>query len=165
MSARGVKTSGHGFALVTPEPVGHNDFNQAVMAQPTAAVATQDPDGPLHVRAERPIDVHFSFEHPQSRVGVGSSVAAHLVMLLIAIAVIRYEPPRRAVEMPPQIRTDRLVFLPIEGPGGGGGGGGNKTKEPPRLAELPGKEKITVPVEKKPDPTPPRSRSLRRSKR
>jgi TonB family protein len=156
MSARGVKTSGHGFALVTPEPVGHNDFDQAVMAQPTAAVATQDPDGPLHVRAERPIDVHFSFEHPQSRVGVGSSVAAHLVMLLIAIAVIRYEPPRRAVEMPPQIRTDRLVFLPIEGPGGGGGGGGNKTKEPPRLAELPGKEKITVPVEKKPDPTPPK---------
>src|SRR5207244_5081697 len=37
------------------------------------------------------------------------------------------------------------------GPGGGGGGGGNKMKEPPRQAELPGKDKLTVPVEKKPN--------------
>src|SRR5205823_286661 len=36
------------------------------------------------------------------------------------------------------------------GPGGGGGGGGNKMKEPPKKAELPGKDKLTVPVEKKP---------------
>ena len=36
------------------------------------------------------------------------------------------------------------------GPGGGGGGGGNKMKEPPRKAELPGKDKITVPVDKAP---------------
>ena len=79
--------------------------------------------------------------------------------------MISYEPPKRVVEMPPQIRTDRLVFLPIEGPGGGGGGGGNKTKEPPRLAELPGKEKITVPVEKKPDPHAEGRGAARRWKR
>ena len=29
---------------------------------------------------------------------------------------------------------------------------GNQQKEPPKKAELPGKEKLTVPVEKKPDP-------------
>ena len=125
------------------------------MVEPGLAVATQAPDGPLHVRAERPIDVHFSFEHRQSRVGVGASVVAHIVIGLIGLAVINYRPERRPVELPPQVRTDRLVFLPIEGPGGGGGGGGNKMKEPPRVAELPGKDKITVPVEKKPDLTPP----------
>jgi TonB family protein len=126
------------------------------MAETTPAVEILAPDGPLHVRAERPIDVHFSFEQRQSRVGVGASVATHIVLALIALAVINYEPPRRIIETPPPLRTDRLVFLAIEGPGGGGGGGGNRKKEPPRVAELPGKEKITVPVEKQPDPTPPK---------
>src|SRR4029077_8210810 len=32
----------------------------------------------------------------------------------------------------------------------GGGGGGNKMKEPPRQAEMPGKDKITVPVDQPP---------------
>jgi TonB family protein len=47
-----------------------------------------------------------------------------------------------------------LVWLETTGPGGGGGGGGNKTPDPPRKAELPGKEKITVPVAKPPKPAP-----------
>jgi TonB family protein len=125
------------------------------MADANTAVVTPPPDGPLHVRAERPIDVHFSFEHRQSRVGVGASVAAHVVMVLLAIVVARYRPEPRIYESPPELKTDRLVFLAEPGPGGGGGGGGNRMKEPPRVAELPGKDKITVPVEKKPDPTPP----------
>ena len=126
------------------------------MAELSIAVATQGSEGPLHVRADRPVDVHFSFEHRQSRVGVWSSVGAHIVLLLIAVAVMSYKPERRPVELPPQmVRPDRLVFLPLEGPGGGGGGGGNRMKEPPRVAELPGKDKITVPVAKPPALTPP----------
>jgi TonB family protein len=124
------------------------------MADPT--IATPAAEGPLHVRPDRPIDIHFSLEERQSRVGAGASVGAHAVMVLIAILVIQYRPPPKPYEPQPELKVDRLVFLPIEGPGGGGGGGGNKRPEPPRPAEVPGKEKITVPVEKKPAPTPPK---------
>jgi TonB family protein len=125
------------------------------MADPITAVATPAPEGPLHVRADRPVDVHFSFEHRQSGVGVGASVVAHILALVLAVVVARYRPEPRIYEPLPELKTDRLVFLAEPGPGGGGGGGGNKMKEPPRVAELPGKDKITVPVEKKPDLTPP----------
>jgi len=50
----------------------------------------------------------------------------------------------------PEEANEHIVWLNEPGPGGGGGGGGNKMKEPPKVAELPGKDKITVPVEKPP---------------
>jgi periplasmic protein TonB len=52
-----------------------------------------------------------------------------------------------------------IIWLSQPGPGGGGGGGGNKMPDPPRRAELPGKDKITVPVAKPPKleaPKPPK---------
>jgi TonB family protein len=51
-----------------------------------------------------------------------------------------------------------IVWINSPGPGGGGGGGGNKSPEPPRKVELPGREKITVPVAKAPKlaPEPPK---------
>jgi len=53
-----------------------------------------------------------------------------------------------------------IVWVAQPGPGGGGGGGGNKSPDPPRKAELPDKQKITVPVaraEPKPQaPEPPK---------
>lgn len=129
----------------------------ALMADPVPAIVPAAPERPLHVLADRPVDVHFSFEQRQSRLGVGASVATHVVLGLLAVAVARYEPPRRVVDMPPdRLPLDRLVFLAEPGPGGGGGGGGNKTPEPPRPAELPGKERLTVPVEKKPELAPPK---------
>jgi TonB family protein len=57
-----------------------------------------------------------------------------------------------------------IVWLNQPGPGGGGGGGGNRMQAPERKAELPGKDKITVPVTRpeyqpipqvKPADTPP----------
>lgn len=110
----------------------------------------------LHVLADRPVDVRFQFEQRQSRVGVGASIAAHVLLGLVAVAVMRYVPERTLDEVPPPIPLDRLVWLAEPGPGGGGGGGGNKTPEPPRKAELPGKAKLTVPVAPKPDPAPPK---------
>jgi protein TonB len=50
----------------------------------------------------------------------------------------------------PEKQNSQIIWLSEPGPGGGGGGGGNQMKEPPRKAELPGKDKITVPVEKPP---------------
>jgi periplasmic protein TonB len=108
----------------------------------------------LHVRADHPVEVSFSFERPQSRVQIGASLLSHVAMVLIAVAVMRYQPDPQAVEATPPSMPKEIVWLAEPGPGGGGGGGGNKTPEPPRKAELPGKEKITVPVEKKPAPTP-----------
>ena len=104
-----------------------------------------------HVRPDRPIDVSFSFEQQQSRVGIGASIVSHVLMGLIAFLVIRYAPEPAPVEAAPD-QTEDLVWLNVPGPGGGGGGGGNRAPEPPKKAELPGKEKITVPVVKEPEP-------------
>lgn len=96
--------------------------------------------------ADRPVEVHFQFEQPQSRLGIAASIGAHVVMVLIAVVILRYAPTPEVTEPPPQMPLDRLIWLADPGPGGGGGGGGNQAPEPPRRAELPGKEKITVPV-------------------
>ena len=111
-----------------------------------------------HVRPDRPVDVHFSFEQSQSRVGVAASVAAHLAMALIVGLVMRYAPEAQSLLVEPDKLPTDLIWLAEPGPGGGGGGGGNKMPEPPRKAEVPGKEKISVPVEKKPElrPDPPK---------
>jgi periplasmic protein TonB len=108
----------------------------------------------VHLRADAPAEVSFSFEHPQSRVGIGASVLTHIVMGLIAFAVMRYVPEARSSEVVPVVSPDDVIWIPQPGPGGGGGGGGNKQPDPPKKVELPGKEKITVPVVKPPDPKP-----------
>ena len=96
----------------------------------------------------------------QGRLGgsLAVSLATHIgVVLLFIFVIARMPPPDEtpvALEQPP---TD-IVWLNVPGPGGGGGGGGNKSPEPPKKAELPGKEKITVPVAKPPTlaPEPPK---------
>jgi hypothetical protein len=93
------------------------------------------------------------FEQQQKRLGPAFVVAFayHVAMLLFIIFAIRYGPggTTSAALLPEQPNHD-IVWLNEPGPGGGGGGGGNKMPEPPRKAELPGKEKLTVPVEKPP---------------
>jgi TonB family protein len=115
--------------------------------QPVASSVT-------HVVADRPVEVHFSFERPQSRVGVTASVLSHVAMGLIAFLVMRYAPEAQSLDPIVNDLPRDIMWIAEPGPGGGGGGGGNEMPEPPKKAELPGKEKITVPVEKLPDPTP-----------
>ena len=139
----------------------------AVMPSPTPAVPVDQTPGLGHltVRPENagPVEVHFSFEDQPKRMGgaIGASVASHVAFLVLFIILARLlpEPVRQAI-MPERL-SDQIVWLAEPGPGGGGGGGGNQMKEPPKIAELPGKEKITVPVEKppqlelkKPEPKP-----------
>ncbi len=81
-------------------------------------------------------------------------------LLFVLLAALRPPFAITPAVLPDDI-SDRIVWLSQPGPGGGGGGGGNQMKEPPKKAELPGKDKITVPVEK-PKPLEP-SRSRRRS--
>jgi TonB family protein len=73
-----------------------------------------------------------------------------IVALLIFIAT-------RIPELTPDSPFDtpsEIVWLQTPGPGGGGGGGGNRMPDPPKAAELPGKDKVTVPVAKPPAPKP-----------
>jgi TonB family protein len=107
----------------------------------------------LHLLTDRPAEVMFSFEQSHSRSAAAASVVSHILMGVVIFLVVRYGPDPRALEMAPVELPREIVWLSEPGPGGGGGGGGNEKPEPPKKVELPGKEKITVPV-KKPEPVP-----------
>ena len=97
-------------------------------------------------------EVPFLFE-PRRRLpgAFGLSVVAHIAIFFGAIFLARVLPePAAATSTPPPQNYD-VVWLAEPGPGGGGGGGGNENPEPPREVQLPGKERITVPVLKAPE--------------
>src|SRR5262249_58951094 len=80
-----------------------------------------------------------------------ASIAWHIAFGVFVILLVRYNPgTATSAAILPEQPNQNIVWLNVPGPGGGGGGGGNKMQEPPRKAELPGKDKITVPVEKPP---------------
>jgi periplasmic protein TonB len=96
---------------------------------------------------------------PKGRVGGAgaASVAAHVGAFMLAVYLATL--PASSPNPKPLFDIPRdIVWLQDPGPGGGGGGGGNEMPEPPRQAELPGKDKVTVPVEKPepPKPEPPK---------
>src|SRR5438045_14841 len=107
----------------------------------------------VHLDPSHSSDIPFSFEQQQQRLAPAAvaSVVAHGAFALLAILMVRYSAqtvPGQAVL--PMQTPSQIIWLSQPGPGGGGGGGGNKMKEPPRQAEDPGKDKITVPVQKPP---------------
>ena len=73
----------------------------------------------------------------------------HAAGLLLILFLLSLPTPAPAPKAPFAMPTE-IVWLDQKGPGGGGGGGGNKMPDPPKKAELPGKEKITVPSAKPP---------------
>jgi periplasmic protein TonB len=114
----------------------------------------------VHLDAAHASDIPFLFEQQSKRVAPAAvaSLGSHALFILFAFLLVRYSanhaangPPVLPIQTPPGI-----IWLVQPGPGGGGGGGGNKMKEPPRQAELPGKDKITVPVAKPPALEPPK---------
>jgi periplasmic protein TonB len=127
------------------------------MAEPnqTAEVRPNESAGHLSVHMEglHPVDVPFLFEQPQKHIApaFAGSLISHIVLGFLLIFLIRYSSATAtsAAVLPDQ-PNQNIIWLSQPGPGGGGGGGGNKMKEPPRAAELPGKDKITVPVTKPP---------------
>jgi len=123
------------------------------MAQSSQPKLEESRTAPLHL-SDRPVELRFGFEQRKSGVGVGASMAAHVAVALVIVLAIRFAPQPSALEFLPDAPSKDIVWLAVEGPGGGGGGGGNKMPEPPRKAEVPGKEKITVPVKETPKPTP-----------
>ena len=112
----------------------------------------------VHFEGLHPAEQRFLFEQQPKRMGL-SVLASTGFQLLIAVALIlisRFAPPPTTTAYLPDKLNNDIVWLAEDGPGGGGGGGGNKMPEPPRQAELPGKDKLTVPVDKPPVIEPPK---------
>lgn len=138
----------------------HIPVPMAEITQP-AAGRVNDSFGHLsvHVEGAHPADVPFLFEQQQKRMGPAflAALCWHLAVVGLMFLAIRYggSSVTTAALLPDQPNAN-IIWLNQPGPGGGGGGGGNKMKEPPRQAELPGKDKITVPAEKPPKLEPPK---------
>jgi protein TonB len=102
----------------------------------------------VHIEGEHPADVPFMFERVQKRAPAAAGVSALVHIAVFAVLLgLRYGGPTVpttnavvAQELPKGI-----IWIAQAGPGGGGG---NAMKEPPRKAELPGRDKLTVAVEK-----------------
>ncbi len=109
----------------------------------------------LSVRPEGsgPVEVHFLFEQQEKRLGgaLGASVLSHVAFVMIAFLIVNLVPDRVGQAVLPDRTNEEIVWLAEPGPGGGGGGG-NSMPEPPKKAELPGEDKITVPAVKPPEP-------------
>ncbi len=92
-------------------------------------------------------DVPFLLEKGTGRTrgALGVSFLTHVVVIALAVYVAQ-RLPAASTTLLRDLRNYQIVWLPVPGPGGGGGGGGNLTPEPPRKAEIPGKDKTTVPV-------------------
>jgi TonB family protein len=107
----------------------------------------------VHVEGEHPPEIIFSFEQQSQRmlpsVAAGAAFQAALVVMVLVLSAAGVGLPSRAATLPDE-PSNQIVWIAQPGPGGGGGGGGNQMKEPPRKAEEPGKDKITVPVTKPP---------------
>src|SRR3954447_18102164 len=127
------------------------------MAEPSATrdLRANESAGHLsvHVEGAHPVDVPFLFEQPQKRSApaFAGSLVSHIALGLLILIGMRYgSAAASSAPVLPDQPNNNIIWLSEPGPGGGGGGGGNKMKEPPRQAELPGKDKITVPVTKPP---------------
>jgi protein TonB len=119
--------------------------NTAASAQPRSAHST-------HVLLERPADISYNFAEGRMGGAVGASVASHIVGGLLVFLILRMIPEPQYADFVPDRLPEDIVWIAEEGPGGGGGGGGDNTPSPPKKVELPGKEKISVPVEVEPEP-------------
>lgn len=113
----------------------------------------------VHIPGAHPEEVPFSFEQRPQRLGYSFVASLLLQVSVVGLLVLlsHLAPPiSEGLSLVLQPPSDQIVWLTEPGPGGGGGGGGNKMPDPPRKAELPGKEKVSIPVEKPPKIEPPK---------
>lgn len=106
----------------------------------------------VHLDGDHPAEVPFLFDQEPKRLTTSffaaGAVDVAIAGLLIWLGSLPVRPYSTQALLP-ETPNNQIVWLSQPGPGGGGGGGGNRMKEPPRQAEAPGKDKITVPVQKK----------------
>lgn len=120
------------------------------MTAQVGAVAGKPPDRRDLLQERQLFDVPR-----EKRLGgaLGASALIHIGGLILAIVVASLPAATSTTIFRPS-NPDQIVWLTTPGPGGGGGGGGNRNPAPPQKLQTPGKDKLSVPVEKKPDVTP-----------
>jgi TonB family protein len=132
---------------------------------PDPVVKDRAPAGPagrlaLDLVHDHPDDIAFSFEQQTPRLSkaLGFSGVIHALVGVSLLFLATWLPAAPPIDLrhasDEGVPRDRIVWLNEPGPGGGGGGGGNRSIEPPRLAQAPGKDKITMPVLKPPEIEP-----------
>jgi protein TonB len=126
-------------------------MSEAIAATPDPSLTPSGAGEPGLTGARGPA-VHFLFEERKGRMpgAVGLSFVGHLAIFVVLVVLARMVPEAIRAPVEREIKNYDIVWLPAPGPGGGGGGGGNRSLEPPRQAQLPGKDRITVPVAKPP---------------
>jgi protein TonB len=107
----------------------------------------------LHVPSGHPGDLPFSFGREPKRLtlAVAASAVADVAIAILFILASRHHPagPIAALQRDEsRMLAKDIVWVSEPGPGGGGGGGGNRMKDPLRRVELPGKDRLTVPIAK-----------------
>jgi protein TonB len=99
---------------------------------------------------------------PERARGALLSAATHVALGLVAVAVARHQPAEVVSAVDPVRPPAQMVWVPTDTPaaGGGGQGGGNRRTEPPRRAEAPGRDALTVRPTPAVDPTPAPTRTV-----
>jgi len=103
----------------------------------------------VYTDGDRPPHASFLLEQSPNRLAPAAlaSALSHVTLALMAILLVRSSQPGGAIAAAVRDRSaDKIVWLKDAGPGGGGGGGGNQMNEPPRQAEMRGRDEISVPV-------------------
>lgn len=107
----------------------------------------------VHIEGDHPEETPFNFERVWTRLfgalGVTFVVEAGIVVLVAFLAVYYSGTTKAEETMARVLIPPGIVWIAQEGPGGGGGGGGNQMKAPPKKIELPGKDALSVPAEKR----------------
>jgi protein TonB len=108
----------------------------------------------LRLDDRHPEELRFGFEGSQGRFGgaLSGSLLSHGALVLAWFLLVWIVPDQVRSALLPDALSRQIIWLAEPGPGGGGGGG-NKSPDPPRQAEIIGKDEISVPV-LKPEPTP-----------
>ena len=81
-----------------------------------------------------------------ARVAAILSLAAHLGLAALCLLMLRVGRDAAPAEASNDRPRQTIIWRVVPGPGGGGGGGGNDGLQPPRRAELAGKDSATVAV-------------------
>jgi periplasmic protein TonB len=83
------------------------------------------------------------------RLAISLLASSAVDLLVLALLISASRAPRSQPARSFDIPVRGIVWLSEPGHGGGGGGGGNKMTEPPRKAERPGQDALTVAVVKR----------------
>ena len=155
---------GTALAIAAPQSVCENDASQyrQMTPPPLDEDAVADAPGHLSVHLGSGASARPFLSAPQTTRMSGAlvaSVVAHVAGFVAILLISRFAPEASPTSTLPDRLPNEIVWLAQPGPGGGGGGGGNRMKEPPRKVELPGVDRISVPVAKPSAPviveTPP----------